>query len=63
MAIGRGGYTIALGWVLLVRNIVCIIVGSIEGSSYNGASDYGNKYGEPVIGGFTRDFANTDRVG
>ena len=26
----------------------------------NGASDYGNKYGEAIIGGFTRSFQNTE---
>ena len=30
----------------------------IEGS--NGASDYGNKFGEPIICGFTRSFCNTE---
>ena len=30
----------------------------IEGS--NGASDYGNKFGEPIICGFTRSFQNTE---
>lgn len=28
----------------------------IEIEASNGASDYGNKYGEPVIGGFTRSY-------
>ena len=27
----------------------------------NGASDYGNKFGEPIIVGFTRSFCNTER--
>ena len=26
----------------------------------NGASDYGNKFGEPIILGFTRSFKNKD---
>lgn len=29
----------------------------------NGASDYGNKFGEPIICGFTRSFGMTDEVG
>ncbi|XP_043521833.1 phosphoribosylformylglycinamidine synthase isoform X2 [Frieseomelitta varia] len=29
----------------------------------NGASDYGNKFGEPVISGFARSFGMTDQVG
>ncbi|XP_050484898.1 phosphoribosylformylglycinamidine synthase [Bombus huntii] len=29
----------------------------------NGASDYGNKFGEPVISGFARSFGMTDEVG
>lgn len=29
----------------------------------NGASDYGNKFGEPVISGFTRSFGLTDSSG
>lgn len=29
----------------------------------NGASDYGNKFGEPVISGFARSFGMTDDVG
>ena len=29
---------------------------SIEVEASNGASDYGNKYGEPVVNGFTRSF-------
>lgn len=29
----------------------------------NGASDYGNKFGEPVISGFARTFGMTDEVG
>ena len=27
----------------------------------NGASDYGNKFGEPIIVGFTRSFKNSER--
>ena len=34
---------------------------AIEAS--NGASDYGNKFGEPVLGGFARSFAFTDSAG
>lgn len=34
---------------------------AIEAS--NGASDYGNKFGEPVLGGFARSFAFTDMTG
>ena len=30
---------------------------TIEIDASNGASDYGNKFGEPVITGFTRSFA------
>lgn len=29
----------------------------------NGASDYGNKFGEPLICGFVRSFGMTDRMG
>ena len=29
----------------------------------NGASDYGNKFGEPVISGFARSFGMTDEIG
>lgn len=29
----------------------------------NGASDYGNKFGEPVISGFARTFGLTDKAG
>lgn len=29
----------------------------------NGASDYGNKFGEPIICGFTRSFGMIDEVG
>lgn len=32
----------------------CDYCGQIQAS--NGASDYGNKFGEPVIHGFTRSF-------
>ena len=38
-----------------MRNPIDIL---IEGS--NGASDYGNKFGEPIICGFTRSFCNTE---
>ena len=31
---------------------------SILVEASNGASDYGNKIGEPIIGGFTRSFSN-----
>lgn len=29
----------------------------------NGASDYGNKFGEPVISGFARTYGGTDNAG
>lgn len=29
----------------------------------NGASDYGNKFGEPLVSGFTRSFGIMDNVG
>lgn len=29
----------------------------------NGASDYGNKFGEPVVSGFARSFGMIDNVG
>lgn len=29
----------------------------------NGASDYGNKFGEPVVSGFARSFGMVDTVG
>jgi phosphoribosylformylglycinamidine (FGAM) synthase-like enzyme len=39
---------------------------NIEIEASNGASDYGNKYGEPVVSGFTRSFGqrlpNGERV-
>lgn len=29
----------------------------------NGASDYGNKFGEPVVSGFARSYGGIDNVG
>ena len=62
-SIGRGG--------LCVGGLAGYSVGNINESNYleknvktlieasNGASDYGNKFGEPVIGGFCRSFGMT----
>lgn len=57
--IGRGGLCIAgltgysVGDIKLERNVKILIEAS------NGASDYGNKFGEPVIGGFCRSYGKT----
>ncbi|KOX70064.1 Phosphoribosylformylglycinamidine synthase [Melipona quadrifasciata] len=73
--IGRGGYYIAgtagysvdydLPWeekgLPNPNNIASPLEIIIEAS--NGASDYGNKFGEPVISGFARSFGMTDEVG
>lgn len=69
-SIGRGG--------LCIGGIAGYSVGNIDDGDYkernvkiliegsNGASDYGNKFGEPVIGGFCRSFGmtmdNNDRI-
>ena len=42
----------------VISNSVCPAL-QIEIEASNGASDYGNKFGEPVINGFTRSFGMT----
>ncbi|XP_017762082.1 PREDICTED: phosphoribosylformylglycinamidine synthase [Eufriesea mexicana] len=70
---GTAGYSVGnlcipeynLPWeetnVLYPSNIVSPLEIIIEAS--NGASDYGNKFGEPVISGFARSFGMTDEIG
>lgn len=50
IAIGRGGYIVAGTAGYCVADIDLLIKAS------DGASDYGNKLGEPIIGGFTREY-------
>jgi len=62
LAIGKGGLIIAstagycVGEIITGKNTDALKI-LIEAS--NGASDYGNKIGEPVIQGFTRSFKQT----
>ena len=66
-AIGRGGYVVA--------GVAGYCVGNIFNSKFvqknirtlirasDGASDYGNKFGEPLILGFCRDYGLTNSLG
>ena len=70
MATGRGANPIAgvSSWEDSSLSYPCHLASplDIEVQASNGASDYGNKYGEPVIHGFTRSFgqrlSNGERV-
>lgn len=65
MATGRGAYTVALPWeegsFVNPSNLASPLEIIIEAS--NGESDYGNKYGEPVIAGFCRSFGQRQGAG
>lgn len=62
LAIGRGGYMIAglagysVGNIYKINSENFIHPMDLLIQASNGASDYGNKVGEPIIGGFTRSF-------
>lgn len=65
IAIGRGGYMIggiagySVGDIYKINNDDGIHPLDLLIQASNGASDYGNKVGEPIIGGFTRSFETT----